>query len=112
MQPCEVAAQERKPRTRELRRRGKVEQSQALAEVSVIFRREVKRGRRAPTPDFHVVVGRGARRRARMREIGQLQQEVAQLDLNAFELGFEALDLVTETRNLRQQRRRVCALAL
>ncbi len=47
-----------------------------------------------------------------MREVRQLQQEISQLALDTIEVGFEALDFVTQARDLREQRCRVFALAL
>ena len=50
----------------------------ALAEVGVILDREIERARRPPAADFDVVVGRLADRRRRVRQVRQIEQEIAQ----------------------------------
>ncbi len=47
-----------------------------------------------------------------MQEIGKLEQEVAQLRLHAIEVALEALGLVADPGDFRQQRRRILPPAL
>ena len=112
VQAREPAAEERETRAGELRPRREIEQPEPLADVRVILDRKVECARRAPAAHLDVVLRRLADRYARMREVRQVEQEVAQRDLHAVELAFEALRLRADARDLRQQRRGVLALAL
>jgi len=112
MQPREIPAQEREARARELGGRGKVEQPQPLADVGVVLGREVELRGRAPAAHFHVVLARLALGRARVREVGQAEEEVAQLRLHALELRLQALHLVAEPGHLGQDRGGILPLGL
>ncbi len=112
VQVRESAAQEREARAGELRRGGEVEKPQPLADVGVVAHREVESPRRPPSPDLDVVVGRRSGGNALVRQVGQVEQEVAQLALHAVELDFQLFRIVAYASDLGEQRGSVIAPAL
>ncbi len=90
--PC--AHQHREPRAGDLRAALEVEDAQLGPEVPVRLRLEVERGWIADAPHFAVVVGAPADRHARMRDVGNEQQQVPALVLERLERGVLLLDLL------------------
>jgi hypothetical protein len=89
-----LAHQHGEPRAGDLRAALEIEDAQLGPEVPVRLRLEVERGSIAHTPDFAVVVSAPADRHARMRDVGNQQQQVAALVLECLERGVLLLDLL------------------
>jgi hypothetical protein len=93
-QPRALAHQHGEPRAGDLRAALEVEDAQLGPEVPVRLRLEVERGGIAHAPHFAVVVGAPADRHARMRDVGNEQQQVPALVLERLERGVLLLDLL------------------
>ncbi len=112
MQPCEVTAQEREARARELRGGGEVEHAERFAQVDVVLHREIECARRPVSADFDIVVGRAANRRRWVGDVRQPEQKIAQLRLHVVELALESLQFIAEAGNVAQQRLGIFPAAL
>src|SRR5580698_3844381 len=113
--PLQLRAQipiDGKARARQLHGPLKIENTKLLSELPMRLGGEIKLRRRSPSPDFHVIVGTVADWHARMWQIRNADENIAQPRVQVGRGFFQRLNLLAQLFRLRHRRRRVLARLL
>ena len=106
------ATQQGKARAGELGGGFKVQPAMLLAQGDVILNREIKAAWRAPARYLNVALFIGPYRHRLVRQVGDVQHQVVQLDLDAFQLTFAFFQVAAHAIDFGEQRRDVFATLL
>ena len=100
LEPCAPAAVKQEAAAGELGAAREVHQPEAFAKLGVRLRFEIEVRLLAPMAKFHVVLLAGTGRDAGVREVGQAQQNVAQLGVGLGGLAVQRGNLVADVAHL------------
>ncbi|MDT4862019.1 hypothetical protein FQZ97_966500 [compost metagenome] len=112
MQASNRPAQQGETRTGQLGGGFEIQPAVLFAQADVILDGEIEGLRRTPAAHFDVAVFIVTDRHRLMRQVGQVQQQAVQLELNGIQLLLALLQLVAHAIDIRQQRCYVFAALL
>ena len=112
VQPGDRTAHQRKARTRQLRRRFKIQIAMLLTQGDVILNRKIELARRPPAANLDVVILILADRYPLIRQVGHAQHQRIQFSLNGFQLLLGVIQFASHALHIGKQRLNVFTLGL